>query len=251
MPGDRPRSARSIPACAGEPQHAAFRDVHNGVYPRVCGGTPVHLQAGGREHGLSPRVRGNRHNDELRIGTIGSIPACAGEPTAPWPGGGWHKVYPRVCGGTDDSNRSSRNKGGLSPRVRGNRRVLEDGNEALGSIPACAGEPSRRALQGRPPEVYPRVCGGTSASSYGKASAMGLSPRVRGNRLGMPLRVRLKRSIPACAGEPVSGVSPAGELRVYPRVCGGTDWPAWPWASAWGLSPRVRGNLRWALEPVL
>ena len=55
-------SARSIPACAGEPRLQSRRQIAGGVYPRVCGGTlaviPTHPQ-GGR-----------------------SIPACAGEPAA-------------------------------------------------------------------------------------------------------------------------------------------------------------------------
>ena len=50
--------------------------------------------------GLSPRVRGNPLRMVPRGQSLGSIPACAGEPqsffclTAP------HWVYPRVCGGT-------------------------------------------------------------------------------------------------------------------------------------------------------
>ena len=69
----------------------------------------------------------------------------------------------------------------------------------------------------------------------------GLSPRVRGNRATWPLcpglspRVRgnpvqsfhtkpPSGSIPACAGEPASTTMPANlsPRRVYPRVCGGT-----------------------------
>ena len=50
-------------------------------------------------------------------------------------------------------------------------------------------------------------------------------------------------SIPACAGEPESGISRRVSSGVYPRVCGGTRshgrGPQW----VAGLSPRVRGNL--------
>ena len=52
-------------------------------------------------------------------------------------------------------------KGGLSPRVRGNRRIQLTSSVVLGSIPACAGEPDLRGVM---------VCPG-----------YGLSPRVRGN----------------------------------------------------------------------
>ena len=70
--------------------------------------------------------------------------------------------------------------------------------------------------------VYPRVCGGTKASNAAVMSISGLSPRVRGN-LGQQRRAATCiRSIPACAGEPQKAERISSELRVYPRVCGGT-----------------------------
>ena len=86
------------------------------------------------------------------------------------------------------------------------------------------------------------MCGGTCAAPRPARVNWGLSPRVRGNRRrpgGLPA---LRRSIPACAGEPRAGLKswPAG--RVYPRVCGGTVMAVPPATSGWGLSPRVRGN---------
>ena len=50
----------------------------------------------------------------------------------------------------------------------------------------------------------------------------GLSPRVRGNPLGVVIVRRNFRSIPACAGEPPVCTTPAWAPEVYPRVCGGT-----------------------------
>ena len=111
-----------------------------------------------------------------------------------------------------------------------------------GSIPACAGEPIR--IAGPPPrvEVYPRVCGGTVRTSPMATATAGLSPRVRGNRRRCRLAARLRRSIPACAGEPerVAGGVHAGG--VYPRVCGGTSVRHHRCGRPRGLSPRVRGN---------
>ncbi len=93
-------SWRSIPACAGEPLAVYGAEPSLEVYPRVCGGTARAVELATSAGGLSPRVRGNRHPSATRRGTIGSIPACAGEPrllgfirTSP-------TVYPRVCGGT-------------------------------------------------------------------------------------------------------------------------------------------------------
>ena len=71
---------------------------------------------------------------------------------------------------------------------------------------------------------------------------VGLSPRVRGNRLRQVLIDRLQGSIPACAGEPESTI-PANRLPlVYPRVCGGTSKRPIILSKEQGLSPRVRGN---------
>ena len=112
-----------------------------------------------------------------------------------------------------------------------------------GSIPARAGEPTRRCWRECLPRVYPRACGGTGSSSHGFADRKGLSPRVRGNRSASG-RVRFKSgSIPARAGEPPRTLSLAFRGQVYPRACGGTPAHRTLAEVYQGLSPRVRGNL--------
>ena len=153
-------------------------------------------------------------------------------------------VYPRVCGGTLYSSMNSLRCFGLSPRVRGNRAPRLQLRRSPRSIPACAGEPGRRSARRRQPGVYPRVCGGTPFTLHWIVAEMGLSPRVRGNRaLGRDSSL-LCRSIPACAGEPLSDLSRLFLPKVYPRVCGGTDLPLSDCPFPPGLSPRVRGNPR-------
>ena len=252
----------SIPACAGEPRSASRSRSSSRVYPRVCGGTFVpgrpgrpgrvyprvcggthdgHVQPPGVA-GLSPRVRGNpRRANPCRAGR-GSIPACAGEPSAKITRPSLVMVYPRVCGGTAASIDGETIGEGLSPRVRGNPSNALLASAPPGSIPACAGEPGSGAASAPASPVYPRVCGGTLAGGLSQVVSQGLSPRVRGNRLLLRLGHRIVGSIPACAGEPPRPFSDSQRERVYPRVCGGTsairamnvDWQ--------GLSPRVRGN---------
>ena len=257
-----PKSEGSIPACAGEPSLSTSSHPPSTVYPRVCGGTQLRAQKLGRRLGLSPRVRGNP-TPRTRVGRQErSIPACAGEPrrqppTLPaWP------VYPRVCGGTSLSTRMIYPIWGLSPRVRGNPVEGAKVRAKVGSIPACAGEPGRTCTTGNCQGVYPRVCGGTVVIDDVEPGWHGLSPRVRGNRHTGPSRAPDVRSIPACAGEPDDGIPTSRDVKVYPRVCGGTSCPAhrreasmvyprvcggtscWvpPVATNPGLSPRVRGN---------
>ena len=167
-----------------------------------------------------------------------------------------------MCGGTERFVRLFNSYGGLSPRVRGNRRIYCPHQQHQRSIPACAGNLSQRiryhhgsrsipACAGEPgklvcanplPGVYPRVCGGTLNPGPLWPSASGLSPRVRGNQLVARLRPNQVGSIPACAGEPESSAERTAMRRVYPRVCGGTRRIFVNSMSDLGLSPRVRGN---------
>ena len=163
---------------------------------------------------------------------LGSIPARAGKPELS------SRVYPvgRLLG--------------LSPRVRGNPRVLASENHSHGSIPARAGKPGRAqapccavvvgsipARAGKP--VDPAIS--KTAFQLGSIPArageprfiavnlghrsehQGLSPRVRGN-LAVAVQNTLpnglsQRSIeerPTCSG-------------LYPRACGET--PSWALAT--------------------
>ena len=254
-----------ILAWALRSRRASNRNVTtSGVYPRVCGGTLAHIYLNLNAAGLSPRVRGNLpprgalrprgglsprvrgnpvQNAAPRV-SLGSIPACAGEPAWPSSSAGSSWVYPRVCGGTKDRLSLSLISSGLSPRVRGNRSRLRRPLRRSRSIPACAGEPNAGTGQRRFGGVYPRVCGGTTASRSIRNRIMGLSPRVRGNLLELPTVSLPRGSIPACAGEPLSRHSTDSSSGVYPRVCGGTWSATVSMAYARGLSPRVRGNLK-------
>ena len=153
-------------------------------------------------------------------------------------------------------------RGGLSPRVRGNRPPSASSPRTSRSIPACAGEPPRPRRATSSSWVYPRVCGGTGQrrrrlrSGQGHprvcggtvtilaalAPEQGSSPRVRGNHRPWRWGWTRASSIPACAGEPFIDLGHGCTKKVYPRVCGGTGLrAARPWGRA-GLSPRVRGN---------
>ena len=133
-------------------------------------------------------------------------------------------------------------RNGLSPRVRGNRQPAAAGCVAGGSIPACAGEPLLIAAAPLVHEVYPRVCGGTLGPGVYAYTIRGLSPRVRGNLGDGTNMPGIRRSIPACAGEPILPSSRRRLPPVYPRVCGGTALIALQRLRQAGLSPRVRGN---------
>ncbi len=71
--------------------------------------------------------------------------------------------------------------------------------------------------------VYPRLCGGNARVRYCKPCLGGLSPLVRGKRVGVGKFSERAGSIPACAGETFADHSFLGNPR--------------------GLSPLVRGKL--------
>ena len=187
-------------------------------------------------------MRGNPNDAFCTNGRSGSIPACAGEPPDAQSTSGGEGVYPRVCGGTVIQVPVDAFDPGLSPRVRGNLGLSPRGRGRGGSIPACAGEPSKMISTMRWRRVYPRVCGGTPNQNVLTASCEGLSPRVRGNPLPLNRNSLPTRSIPACAGEPYRATPTGWGRGVYPRVCGGTISGYPHRVGEGGLSPRVRGN---------
>ena len=177
------------------------------------------------------------------LGPVGqSIPAPAGEPMTAVTRSPTTKVYPRACGGTRISEERRTETGGLSPRLRGNRRGRWAGRPSAGSIPAPAGEPPGPVGWKTISGVYPRACGGTFRVKVLAPDLQGLSPRLRGNQRAGGDSVKNPRSIPAPAGEPK--LRPAIQIptSVYPRACGGTSVPCIMYRSSVGLSPRLRGN---------
>ena len=186
-----------------------------------------------------------RGNLPLRVSVLpclGSIPARAGEPPGDAGARGQPGVYPRACGGTLVRTTSRSGAHGLSPRVRGNQLCPAVPLSLNGSIPARAGEPVSTTTPTCLSWVYPRACGGTCPDCVTVQLTRGLSPRVRGNRVGAFFVKGYLGSIPARAGEPPPTVLPKPLAGVYPRACGGTPAMACSGQLAHGLSPRVRGN---------
>ncbi len=192
--------------------------------------------------GLSPRARGNLAL--LGAGCIsqGTIPACAGEPSA-GAGAGWRPGdYPRVRGGTKILTFKMLTYEGLSPRARGNQIRAAMQERFRGTIPACAGEPDGRICVGRQLRDYPRVRGGTTHGWLTLHHHRGLSPRARGNQCPLGAAFCPHGTIPACAGEPCSRSPCRTCPGDYPRVRGGTKSLDDDLKGCKGLSPRARGN---------
>ena len=117
---------------------------------------------------------------------------------------------------------------------------------ACGVYPRACGGTQQNVVVGRrhTSTVYPRACGGTSvrASDVIVRPLKGLSPRLRGNRLGLCVLGSVAWSIPAPAGEPFGSTASPATPTVYPRACGGTRLSTSLPMLGLGLSPRLRGN---------
>src|SRR5208283_3222240 len=108
---------------------------------------------------------------------------------------------PRVGGGTLRRWRGTPTAVGPSPRGRGNRLERLDRPIPLGAIPAWAGEPWSGQACPADRRGHPRVGGGTLRRWRGTPTAVGPSPRGRGNRYSEQWAAPRIRAIPAWAGE--------------------------------------------------
>ncbi len=215
-------SCGSIPARAGESLASARLTSVTRVYPRASGGTETMTGIPSTRNGLSPRERGNPIATHIGQSSPRSIPARAGEPAVRIRPNGTSTVYPRASGGTPVLPDITLPVGGLSPRERGNHRILDRDELRGGSIPARAGEPYSASNIARRAAVYPRASGGTSESHSSTTDRSGLSPRERGNPFKRTATLIPMRSIPARAGEPPPLRGRCAQRSVYPRASGGT-----------------------------
>ncbi len=133
--------------------------------------------------------------------------------------------------------------GGPSPRARGAPRVLAVHENAVGTIPACAGSTRRRPRPCSSPWDHPRVRGEHDPVSANAPSTVGPSPRARGALGDGGRRAVGRGTIPACAGSTRPRWWRCRSSRDHPRVRGehvvGEEGPE----LARGPSPRARGAL--------
>ena len=252
----------SIPARAGEPRRSSRSFAKLRVDPRSRGGArptgasswlptgrfPLARGSRGRparqadDGGSIPLARGSLRAVSIGADRAGSIPARAGEPRWPNRAPRWRRVDPRSRGGASIPDCPLGRRKGRSPLARGSHRSTGNDSTVFGSIPARAGEPSRRRRSRGREGVDPRSRGGAAPSAHLSPSVSGRSPLARGS-LRRRLRERgRERSIPARAGEPSPRTSARASSRVDPRSRGGASRPYRCASSHWARSPLARGS---------
>ena len=170
----------SIPAYAGDPVQRRRRNPLVEVYPRLRGGSPLGNRRPAAMRGLSPPTRGIHPIRRQILMPSRSIPAYAGDPLslraldAPLP------VYPRLRGGSHETDAVVFENNGLSPPTRGILLRLGKPDYQRRSIPAYAGDPNGRSIRLHKARVYPRLRGGSAIIVSLSISYRGLSPPTRG-----------------------------------------------------------------------
>ncbi len=194
--------------------------------------------------GPSPPARGS----PLTIGdsatSLGSIPACAGEPWTGAPASDRARVHPRLRGGALSQRGRNGANMGPSPPARGSLPHHRAVIGAEGSIPACAGEPCCETLGYFLRRVHPRLRGGAGVWPLASAHVRGPSPPARGSPQPLTNASPPGGSIPACAGEPRSAPRAQTPRGVHPRLRGGAYVPPARPGIPSGPSPPARGSRR-------
>ena len=191
---------RIIPACAGNRAHRLLCPCRPRDHPRVCGEqTPpgLHCQL---PLGSSPRVRGTALMTRLFFPRVGIIPACAGNRPCMAPSACRYRDHPRVCGEQSTYNNNHFLIIGSSPRVRGTDLSCLLTRQAVGIIPACAGNSRKLCSSCGLLRDHPRVCGEQCDVFHTFPFRLGSSPRVRGTAFSTSSKRAPTGIIPACAG---------------------------------------------------
>ena len=212
------------------------------VYPRTGGGNGSVAANTAAADGLSPHGRGKRGRWAQPTGRPGSIPARAGETSMQVTGCSASRVYPRTGGGNSLWNFRELELYGLSPHGRGKQCRLPRHPGGIRSIPARAGETSRKSAGPWATPVYPRTGGGNRGPITLTEYGQGLSPHGRGKPATPGADQPASRSIPARAGETGVGGRVAVADGVYPRTGGGNQSSRHPVSPRPGLSPHGRGK---------
>ena len=202
----RTRTARFIPALAGNTARRSMAHRPASVHPRARG-EHVIVEVG-RLHarGSSPRSRGTRSWVGTRKMQLRFIPALAGNTAARRRRQAALPVHPRARGEHQRGLRRSRAGAGSSPRSRGTR-LGPTGSCPTGRfIPALAGNTNTTSTRIPPMAVHPRARGEHGRSAIPRSSQCGSSPRSRGTRAIRLTPQPETRFIPALAGN----TSPAG-----------------------------------------
>ncbi len=134
---------RIIPARAGQTTTIRKAIAARTDHPRACGANDEQRNQANATIGSSPRVRGKQRRGLRRAARRRIIPARAGQTSPPARPLRTTSDHPRACGANAMLQNGAYTGNGLSPRVRGKRRVVWYRAGTFRIIPARAGQTAR------------------------------------------------------------------------------------------------------------
>ena len=193
--------------------------------------------------GPSPRVRGTPSKPPDVVGTVGIIPARAGNTIARSASGWCSWDHPRVCGKHQAGISATQKALESSPRVRGTLERRRWRQLRHGIIPACAGNTRPSCERGFTARDHPRVRGEhVTVYAWGAPRAL-LAVQLDVARHRVRVGSALPGIIPARAGNTSSRFRRSPARRDHPRACGEHVELCKAQRLNPGSSPRVRGTL--------
>ena len=150
--------------------------------------------------------------------------------------------HPRACGEHRPETNYAAVVVGSSPRLRGTRFVQTAHENALGIIPALAGNTTHCRNTRQSSWDHPRACGEHCYLFPCRPVSPGSSPRLRGTPYERILWQPLAGIIPALAGNTTPVIRSLTASRDHPRACGEHVASAPPSHAVSGSSPRLRGT---------
>ena len=239
---DAGRADGIIPACAGNTLSAMASRFGLRDHPRMCGEHRVGVHFAFESAGSSPHVQGTQLADGRAFLDDGIIPACAGNTHASRISVPSSWDHPRMCGEHWSETNLAVQSGGSSPHVRGTRNGMPMRLQAVGIIPACAGNTWPPTASRDCRRDHPRMCGEHVVGPMLVTPCRGSSPHVRGTPSGMIQMAWPCGIIPACAGNTTSSREAYHGRRDHPRMCGEHNWLMTAPSLTTGSSPHVRGT---------
>ena len=238
-----PTLTGTIPARAGETKRRKRGKVGSRDHPRSRGGNLCKrsfLFLGG---GPSPLARGKHTPCTCRPCNQGTIPARAGETISDSARYSPLRDHPRSRGGNVALSRDGAQVWGPSPLARGKLRGADQLARPAGTIPARAGETVDLACTGSRWRDHPRSRGGNLLAGLGLDLGAGPSPLARGKRRCRRAASACDGTIPARAGETLTGFLGLLLQRDHPRSRGGNAGHRAEPELQPGPSPLARGKL--------
>ena len=195
---------RIIPAHAGQTRCERCRRYGRADHPRACGANTSTEGNADSTYGSSPRMRGKQRAFIENTLKPRIIPAHAGQTLAYYKPLQLPSDHPRACGANSALRPSNILQSGSSPRMRGKPRLCTAAISALRIIPAHAGQTCGGRRGPACSADHPRACGANIGVDVSDAFGCGSSPRMRGKLPCARSGRRLRRIIPAHAGQTTS-----------------------------------------------